>query len=118
MLYIDVKNAMDSAFLNTYNFELNNEYLVDSVRLWIDNTEQAISDIKSNRRRKVHSIVWEWFMDFARQRCEEEHYPLLNNYTPSSAQLKKYLAEYGYTPETLFAELNEHYSELRKDWLK
>lgn len=120
MKYQDVKSALDSAFLNTSNFTLNVDYLEQTLRLWIDNTRQIKERINTYKRQRVHSLVWWGFADYARQRCEEEHWPLLGldkeKYYASPNQLKRYLKEYGYTPETAFGELVKHYENVRANY--
>ena len=117
MKYQDCKNALDSYFCNTEKNSLNTDYLEEQVELWVDNTSHLYYDIRKNSRRKIHSIIWEGFEQLARQCCEYIHRPFLgdstSNYQPTSDQLKRYLQEYGYTPQSVFSNMCEHYEKVR-----
>lgn len=117
MRFVDLKNGLDSYFFDTSDHTLNTQYLEDCVRLTLDNTRELYDDIHLNKRRKIHSIVWQGFIELSQDCCRNIHYPLLGQsksaYSPTSQQLKKYLIAYGYTPETIFGDLIAHYEKSR-----
>lgn len=119
MKYIDIKNSMDSYFYDEGHNCLNTTYLMDCIYITIENTRYLIEDVINSRRRKIHSIVWEGFVEVARSNCYYISHPAYGenkkDYCPTNAQLKKYIAEYGYTVEELFkdivAQLEHHREE-------
>ena len=96
-------SALDSYFLNTGNMKLNVDYLNDQIFMQFDivyrhnrmpySKQSILCDIAADKRRKIKSIIWNAFLDFANSAIENEYG---NQYRATSEQLKKYLASYGY----------------------
>jgi len=117
MKFADIKNALDSYFLDTSDHELNTGYLLDQVELWMDNTYPLYAAVHESKSRKIRTIVWQAFEELATECCFDIHYPIYGQnksmYRPTYQQLKNYLSKYGYTQETLFSGLVEHYEKSR-----
>ena len=97
-------NTLDSYFLNTGNMKLNIGYLRDNIIMYFDVTERhtnggngkSILQINlENMRRSIKSLVWEAFQSMTNDYLENETGS--RKYTCTSAQLKKYLDQYGFT---------------------
>ena len=108
-------NTLDSYFLNTGSGKLNIGYLRDCITDFFDITERhtnggngkSLLQINlENNRRSIKSLVWEafcvWSTAIWKMRQENK------KYTCTSAQLKNYLKQYGYTlEEALQPVINE-----------
>ena len=97
-------NTLDSYFLNTGNMRLNIGYFRDSVRDQFDivqrhtnggNGKSMLLVNLENSRRSIKSLVWEAFQSMTNDYLENETGS--RKYTCTSAQLKKYLDQYGFT---------------------
>lgn len=97
-------NTLDSYFLNTGSMKLNIGYLRDSIIAYFDVTERntnggngkSLLQINlENTRRSIKSLVWEAFQSMTNDYLENETGS--RKYTCTSAQLKKYLDQYGFT---------------------
>lgn len=97
-------NTLDSYFLNTGSMKLNIGYLRDSITAYFDVTERntnggngkSLLQINlENTRRSIKSLVWEAFQSMTNDYLENETGS--RKYTCTSAQLKKYLDQYGFT---------------------
>lgn len=108
-------NTLDSYFLNTGSMKLNIDYLRDSITAYFDVTERntnggngkSLLQINlENMRRSIKSLVWEAFLSMTNYYIENETGN--KKYTCTSAQLKNYLKQYGYTlEEALQPVINE-----------
>lgn len=108
-------NTLDSYFLNTGSGKLNIGYLRDSITAYFDVVERhtnggsgkSLLQINlENNRRSIKSLVWEAFLCMVNGYLENETGN--KKYTCTSAQLKNYLKQYGYTlEEALQPVINE-----------
>lgn len=108
-------NTLDSYFLNTGSMKLNIGYLRDSITAYFYVTERntnggngkSLLQINlENTRRSIKSLVWEAFQSMTNDYLENETGS--RKYTCTSAQLKKYLDQYGFTlDEALKPVINE-----------
>lgn len=115
-------NTLDSYFLNTGNMRLNIGYFRDSVRDQLDivqrhtnggNGKSLLIVNLENSRRSIRSIVWAAFVEMTNTYIENETGD--RKATCTSQQLKKYLAQYGYTPETALQPVIDEVEGWRKD---
>ena len=115
-------NTLDSYFLNTGNMRLNIGYFRDSVRDQLDivqrhtnsgNGKSLLIVNLENSRRSIRSIVWEAFIAMTNDYIENETGDKKTICT--SQQLKKYLAQYGYTPEAALQPVIDEVASWRKD---
>ena len=114
-------NTLDSYFLNTGNSELNVGYLQDCIIDYFDITERhtnggngkSLLQINlENNRRSIKSLVWEAFLCMVNGYLENETGSW--KYTCTSAQLKNYLRQYGYTPEEALKPVIDEISAWRE----
>lgn len=100
-------DTLDSYFLNTGKMQLNIGYFRDSVLDQFDivqrhtnsgNGKSLLIVNLENSRRSIRSLVWAAFMTMTNDYISNETGKTTTICT--SQQLKKYLAQYGYTPET------------------
>lgn len=115
-------NTLDSYFLNTGNMCLNIGYFRDSVRDQLDivqrhtnggNGKSLLIVNLENSRRSIRSIVWEAFIAMTNDYIENETGDKKTVCT--GQQLKKYLAQYGYTPEAALQPVIDEVASWRKD---
>lgn len=99
-------NTLDSYFLNTGNGKLNIGFLRDSLLDHFDvtwrstnagNGKNLLSAYLENGRRSIRALVWQAFTEMTNEYIQYE--TCADKYSCSSEQLKKYLAQYGYTLE-------------------
>lgn len=115
-------NTLDSYFLNTGNMRLNIGYFRDSVRDQLDivqrhtnggNGKSLLIVNLENSRRSIRSLVWAAFVEMTNTYIENETGD--RKAACTSQQLKKYLAQYGYTPETALQPVIDEVEGWRKD---
>lgn len=115
-------NTLDSYFLNTGSMKLNIGYLRDSIITYFDVTERNTNGGNSksllqinleNTRRSIKSLVWEAFQSMTNDYIENETGDKKTVCT--GQQLKKYLAQYGYTPEAALQPVIDEVASWRKD---
>lgn len=114
-------NTLDSYFLNTGSMKLNICYLRDSITTYFDVTERHTNggNGKSllqvnleNTRRSIKSLVWEAFQFMTNDYLENETGS--RKYTCTSAQLKKYLYQYGFTLDEALKPVMDEISAWRE----
>ena len=115
-------NTLDSYFLNTGNMRLNIGYFRDSVRDQFDivqrhtnggNGKSLLTVNLENLRRPIKSLVWEAFISMTNDYIENETGS--RKMTCTSQQLKKYLAQYGYTMEEALQPVIDEVTKWRND---
>ena len=115
-------NTLDSYFLNTGNGRLNIGYFRDSVRDQLDivqrhtnggNGKSLLTVNLENNRRSIKSLVWAAFVEMVNSYIENETGN--KKYTCMSAQLKKYLSQYGYTLEEALQPVIDEITKWRED---
>lgn len=115
-------NTLDSYFLNTGNGRLNIGYFRDSVRNQLDivqrhtnggNGKSLLTVNLENNRRSIKSLVWTAFVEMVNDYLENETGN--KKYTCTSAQLKKYLTQYGYTLEEALQPVIDEISTWREE---
>lgn len=113
-------NTLDSYFLNTGNMRLNIGYFRDSVRDQFDivqrhtnggNGKSMLLVNLENSRRSIRSIVWNAFISMTNDYILNETGN--EKMTCTGQQLKKYLAQYGYTVEEALQPVIEEVSKWR-----
>ena len=112
--------TLDSYFLNTGNMRLNIGYFRDSVRDQLDivqrhtnggNGKSMLLVNLENSRRSIRSIVWNAFISMTNDYILNETGN--EKMTCTGQQLKKYLAQYGYTVEEALQPVIEEVSKWR-----
>lgn len=115
-------NTLDSYFFNTGNMRLNIAYFRDSVRDQFDivqrhtnggNGKSLLLLNLENSRRPIKSLVWEAFITMTNDYIENETGN--RKFTCTSQQLKKYLAQYGYTIEEALQPVIDEVTKWRND---
>lgn len=115
-------NTLDSYFLNTEKMRLNIGYFRDSVRDQFDlvqrhtnggNGKSLLIINLENSRRPIRSLVWEAFISMTNNYIENETGS--RKMTCTSQQLKKYLAQYGYTMEEALQPVIDEITTWRND---
>ena len=115
-------DTLDSYFLNTGNMRLNIGYFRDSVRDQFDivqrhtnggNGKSLLIINLENSRRSIRSLVWEAFISMTNDYIENETGN--QKMTCTSQQLKKYLAQYGYTMEEALQPVIDEITTWRND---
>lgn len=115
-------NTLDSYFLDTEDNHLNIGYLRDNLLDQFDivqrninrgNGESLLTANLKNTRRSIKSLVWEAFIKMINGYIENETGN--KKYTCTSAQLKKYLANYGYTLEEALGPVIDEVTILRNN---
>lgn len=113
-------DTLDSYFLNTGNMRLNIGYFRDSVRDQLDivqrhtnggNGKSMLLVNLENSRRSIRSIVWNAFISMTNDYILNETGN--EKMTCTGQQLKKYLAQYGYTVEEALQPVIEEVSKWR-----
>jgi len=120
-------NALDSYFLNTSNNKLNVSYLNNCIYDIFDieyrhnrafnSNKSILQDIASKKTitdKYINARVWEAFIHFTNQAIENEYG---EGYSCTSAQLKQYLSNYGYSYEAL-EEVKQAVKKLFQDMKK
>lgn len=87
-------------------------YLLDSIRFWVDNTEELINAVSENRRRPIRGIVWAGLIGL----CDQEL--KFDGYKASSYHLKKWFEKYGLDYKVAIAPLVSQYEEERENAIK
>lgn len=115
-------DTLDSYFLNTGKMRLNIGYFRDSVRDQFDivqrhtnggNGKSLLIINLENSRRSIRSLVWEAFISMTNDYIENETGN--QKMTCTSQQLKKYLAQYGYTMEEALQPVIDEITTWRND---
>lgn len=115
-------DTLDSYFLNTGNMRLNIGYFRDSVRDQFDivqrhtnggNGKSLLIINLENSRRPIRSLVWEAFISMTNDYIENETGS--QKMVCTSQQLKKYLAQYGYTMEEALQPVIDEITTWRND---
>ena len=115
-------DTLDSFFLNTGNMTLNVDYLRENLIQYFDveqRNSQGISgknllqENLENTRRSVKSLVWSAFVEMTNGFIEWDTGE--RKYTCTSQQLKKYLAQYGYTLESALQPVIDEIMKWRND---
>lgn len=115
-------DTLDSYFLNTGKMRLNIGYFRDSVRDQFDivqrhtnggNGKSLLIINLENSRRSIRSLVWEAFISMTNDYIENETGN--QKMICTSQQLKKYLAQYGYTMEEAFQPVIDEITTWRND---
>ena len=113
-------DTLDSYFLNTGNMRLNIGYFRDSVRDQLDivqrhtnggNGKSMLLVNLENSRRSIRSIVWNAFISMTNDYILNETGN--EKMTCTGQQLKKYLAQDGYTVEEALQPVIEEVSKWR-----
>ena len=113
-------DTLDSYFLNTGNMRLNIGYFRDGVRDQLDivqrhtnggNGKSMLLVNLENSRRSIRSIVWNAFISMTNDYILNETGN--EKMTCTGQQLKKYLAQYGYTVEEALQPVIEEVSKWR-----
>lgn len=115
-------DTLDSYFLNTGNMRLNIGYFRDSVRDQFDivqrhtnggNGKSLLIINLENSRRPIRSLVWEAFISMTNDYIENETGS--QKMVCTSQQLKKYLAQYGYTMQEALQPVIDEITKWRND---
>ena len=115
-------DTLDSFFLNTGNMTLNvgelREKLIQHFDVEQRNTrgysgKSVLRENLENSRRSVKSLVWEAFVEMTNGFIEWDTGE--RKYTCTNQQLKKYLAQYGYTLETALQPVVDEITKWRDD---
>lgn len=115
-------NTLDSFFLNTDNFTLNvgelREKLIQHFDVEQRNTKgssgkSVLRENLENSRRSVKSLVWAVFIEMTNSFIEWDTGE--RKYTCTSQQLKKYLAQYGYTLENALQPVVDEITRWRNE---
>lgn len=115
-------DTLDSFFLNTDNFTLNvgelREKLIQHFDVEQRNTKgssgkSVLRENLENSRRSVKSLVWGAFIEMTNSFIEWDTGE--RKYTCTSQQLKKYLAQYGYTLENALQPVVDEITRWRNE---
>lgn len=115
-------DTLDSFFLNTDNFTLNvgelREKLIQHFDVEQRNTKgssgkSVLRENLENSRRSVKSLVWAAFIEMTNSFIEWDTGE--RKYTCTSQQLKKYLAQYGYTLENALQPVVDEITRWRNE---
>lgn len=115
-------DTLDSFFLNTDNFTLNvgelREKLIQHFDVEQRNTKgssgkSVLQENLENSRRSVKSLVWAAFIEMTNGFIEWDTGE--RKYTCTSQQLKKYLAQYGYTLENALQPVVDEITRWRNE---
>lgn len=115
-------DTLDSYFLNTGKMRLNIGYFRDSVRDQFDivqrhtnggNGKSLLIINLENSHRSIQSLVWEAFISMTNDYIENETGS--RKMTCTSQQLKKYLAQYGYTMQEALQPVIDEITKWRND---
>lgn len=115
-------DTLDSYFLNTGKMRLNIGYFRDSVRDQFDivqrhtnggNGKSLLIINLENSRRSIQSLVWEAFISMTNDYIENETGS--QKMVCTSQQLKKYLAQYGYTMQEALQPVIDEITKWRND---
>lgn len=116
-------DTLDSFFLNTGNMTLNVGELRENLLRQFDEVQRNTKGQQSgksllrenleNNRRSVKSLVWGAFITMTNSYIEWEKGD--RKYSCTSQQLKKYLAQYGYTLENALQPVVDEITKWRND---
>lgn len=111
---IETENYLDSHFQTIENgqFTINVEYLLDAIKIVIDNTEYLINKVTSDRRTKIHSIVFSGILELCN--IELKH----SEHIATSYHIKDWFKGYGMNYKEILKPLIEEYTEERKEALR
>ena len=105
---------LDGHFQTRENGKLtiNKCYLLDSITMWVDNTESLITAITKDRHRKVESVVFEGLIDLCNNELKHSG-NMATNY-----HIKKWFEKYGLDYKEELKPLVDAYKEEREESLK
>lgn len=116
-------DTLDSFFLNTGNMTLNVGELRENLLRQFDEVQRNTRGQQSgktllrenleNNRRSVKSLVWGAFIAMTNSYIEWEKGD--RKYSCTSQQLKRYLAQYGYTLENALQPVVDEITKWRND---
>lgn len=106
-------NALNSWYLDTSDFTIN-EYRLNQDLIIMGRNTKKFRDELVGGKRKVENVVWDILLHLSTLRIGENEAPYHQDYHATSYQLKKWLDEYGDGYDTL-AEAVEVLGELRED---
>lgn len=116
-------DTLDSFFLNTGNMTLNVGELRENLLRQFDEVQRNTKGQQSgksllrenleNNRRSVKSLVWGAFIAMTNGYIEWEKGD--RKYSCTGQQLKKYLAQYGYTLESALQPVVDEITKWRND---
>jgi len=109
-------SALNGSFLDTSDFKINEEYLNDSLQIYLSN-EKFLYDAMTKTKRKPEAVAWEALTFTANMLLANENYPN-KKIVASSEQLKKWLNEFGNGYETIKDTVNYIIAERQelKEW--
>lgn len=107
-------NYLDSHFQTIENGHviINTEYLLDSIKIVIDNTENLINRVTADRRTKIHSIVFSGLLELCNMELKYD------GHIATSYHIKEWFNKYGVDYKEILDPLVEEYTEEREEALK
>lgn len=111
MKFEHLKNSMDSQFANIQKNTIDNDYLLDSIELILNNTYELVQQME-NKRVKPHTPVFNALMELCKS-VVNDNYGI--NECPNTKQIEKYFNEYGLDYKTFLSPLVAMVENERKE---
>lgn len=105
-----VQSALDDLYVE--NGKIIEDYLIDSIDIWLFNTEKLYNEIK-NRRRKSYSIAYEAMLDLFQSNVND--YLEKGSVRVTSDMVKRWFNKYGVDFKQLLVPIVEKIDEEREE---
>jgi hypothetical protein len=108
-----VQSVLDDLYVE--NGKIIEDYLVDSIDIWLFNTQKLYNEIK-NKRRKSYSIAYEAMLDLFQTNANDNLYP--KKVIVTSEMVKRWFSKCGADFKEILKPIVEKIDEYREESLK